>query len=122
MSFRPRVAPIKVALLPLSRDGGLEKIANSIHRAMTDEAITSRLDDSSGAVGRRYVRADEAGIPFAVTIDFQTLKDESVTIRERDSKMQLRVPGSEIVNLLISLANERISWQDAAHKYPAMTE
>ena len=53
--------------------------------------ILSKVDDSSGSIGRRYARADELGIPFGITVDFQSLKDASVTLRERDSMEQIRI-------------------------------
>ena len=59
--------------------------------------------DTSGSIGRRYARADEIGIPFCATVDFDTLKDESVTIRDRNTTKQIRVKISDLVGVLIKL-------------------
>ena len=65
---------------------------------------------SSAALGRRYARSDEIGVPFAVTVDFDTLTDDTVTIRERDSMIQVRVPKSEVTNIIFSIVHKRITW------------
>ena len=68
--------------------------------------------DTSGTIGRRYARSDEIGTPFAVTVDHQTLEDETVTIRERDSQEQVRVPLSDVTDKINSLLNKEVSFSD----------
>ena len=88
MRFRASVAPIKVAILPLSK-----KLAESAHKI--DANLRKRWNvfyDESGNIGRRYRRQDEVGTPYCVTIDFETEEDQKVTVRERDSMEQERVP------------------------------
>ena len=85
-----RIAPIKVAVLPLSRNTDLSPKARDL-AAELRRRWNVEFDDA-GAIGRRYRRQDEIGTPFCVTVDFETLEDDAVTIRERDSMAQTRVP------------------------------
>jgi len=94
LKLDPRLAPIKVAILPLVKDEKLIKIAKDIHKDLKKE--WNALYDEVATVGRRYRRQDEIGTPFVITVDFDTLKDDSVTIRDRDSMKQNRI---EIVRL-----------------------
>jgi len=96
MKFHPRVAPIKVAVFPLVKKEGMPEIAQKIHAACREAGLASFYDEK-GAVGRRYRRQDEAGTPFCVTVDGQTLKDNTVTIRDRDSLEQVRIGVDEVV-------------------------
>lgn len=81
MAFKPSVAPIKVGIYRLVNNPGFDVVVSRIKDLLHSENITCKVDSSSGTVGRRYARADELGIPFGVTIDFQTLLDNSVTVR-----------------------------------------
>jgi len=85
----PRLAPVKVAVLPLSRNEQLSPVAREL-AAELRESWMIEFDDA-GAIGRRYRRQDEIGTPFAVTVDFDTLEDKAVTVRERDTMAQERV-------------------------------
>ena len=93
MRFHPEIAPIKVAILPLSKK--LAEDARKIH-AQVRPHFMSQYDDT-GSIGKRYRRQDEIGTPLCVTVDFETLNDNAVTIRERDSMEQVRVPIGELV-------------------------
>ena len=84
------LAPIKVAVLPLSRNEKLTPLAKEVSTRLCPSFMTDY--DDSQSIGRRYRRQDEIGTPFCVTIDFQSLEDKQVTIRERDSLAQIRVP------------------------------
>ena len=75
------------------------------------------MDSSSGSVGRRYARADELGIPFGITVDFQSLLDGSVTLRDRDSTNQVRVPYSSLLELILQLVGEAVSWSTVMERY-----
>ena len=90
----PRIAPIKVAVLPLSRNEQLSPIAREVAQNLR-KAWNVDFDDA-GAIGRRYRRQDEIGTPYCVTIDFESLDDRAVTVRERDSMSQERVPLDEL--------------------------
>jgi glycyl-tRNA synthetase len=89
-----RLAPIKVIVLPLSRNENLSPLAREISADLRQN-FAVEFDDA-GAIGRRYRRADEIGVPFAVTIDFESLEDKAVTVRDRDNMEQVRVPISEL--------------------------
>jgi glycyl-tRNA synthetase len=90
LRLHPRLAPVKVAVLPLvSRDGMPEK-ARSIYEELR-ELMPAEYDDG-GSIGRRYRRQDEIGTPWGVTVDGQTMEDDTVTLRDRDSLEQVRVP------------------------------
>ncbi len=89
LRFDPRIAPVKVAVLPLSRNADLSPKARDL-AADLRKSWNTEFDDAS-AIGRRYRRQDEIGTPFCVTVDFETLDDQAVTVRERDSMRQERV-------------------------------
>jgi glycyl-tRNA synthetase len=94
-----RVAPYKVAVLPLSKKPELSALARPIWRTLAAHFASDY--DETQAIGRRYRRQDEIGTPFCVTIDFQSLEDQQVTIRERDSMTQRRVPIADLVPALL---------------------
>jgi glycyl-tRNA synthetase len=98
LRLHPQLAPVKVAVLPLVRKDGQPELAQRIHRELRERMQTEI--DSSGAIGRRYRRQDEIGTPYAVTIDHQSLEDETVTVRERDSLDQQRVPIAHLADEL----------------------
>ena len=85
----PRLAPVKVAVLPLSRNEDLSPKARDLAAEL--RAQWNVDFDDAGAIGRRYRRQDEIGTPYCVTVDFDTLEDHAVTVRERDSMAQERI-------------------------------
>lgn len=89
MKFHPRLAPVKAAILPLVKKDGMPEKAEGLYRELKKHFKVEY--DDGGAVGRRYRRQDEIGTPFCITIDGDTLKDDTVTIRERDTTQQRRV-------------------------------
>ncbi|HEY6565767.1 MAG TPA: glycine--tRNA ligase, partial [Pirellulaceae bacterium] len=93
MRLHPRIAPIKAAIFPLVKKDGMPEIAQELYRGLKKSFAV--FYDEKGAIGRRYRRQDEAGTPFCITIDSQTLVDRTVTIRDRDSLAQDRVPLGE---------------------------
>ena len=93
-----RLAPVKAAVLPLSRNDELNPIAKELAATLRK---TWNVDyDDSGAIGRRYRRQDEIGTPFCITVDFDSLEDKAVTIRERDSMAQERIPLANVASYL----------------------
>jgi len=96
MKFHPRLAPVKVAVFPLVKKEGMPEIATKIHQDARKAGLASFYDEK-GAVGRRYRRQDEAGTPFCVTVDGQTLEDQTVTVRDRDSLAQERIAADKVV-------------------------
>jgi len=98
LHLHPTLAPIKVAVLPLSRNEKLAPLAKEVHTYLRRHFMT-QYDDAQ-SIGRRYRRQDEIGTPFCVTIDFQSLEDKQVTIRERDTMSQIRVPISDLQRII----------------------
>lgn len=95
MKFHPRLAPIKAAILPLVKKDGMPEKALALYRELKKHFKVEY--DDGGAVGRRYRRQDEIGTPFCITIDGDTLKDDTVTIRDRDTLQQRRIPISSVL-------------------------
>jgi len=107
LHLHPSLAPIKVAVLPLSRRDKLVALAKQIYADLRRCWMVSY--DDAQSIGRRYRRQDEIGTPFCVTIDFQSLEDEQVTIRERDTMNQIRLPIAELKRTLeAKLAGEEL--------------
>jgi glycyl-tRNA synthetase len=94
LRLHPRIAPVKVAVLPLVNKDGQPEVARNLY-----EDLRRRMPaefDSGGSIGKRYRRQDEIGTPWGVTVDHQTLEDETVTLRDRDSLEQSRIPIAEV--------------------------
>ncbi len=89
LKLPPYLAPIQVAVFPLVNKDGLPEKAKEVYNMLKVELDT--FFDKKSSIGRRYYRVDEIGVPYGVTIDYDTLKDDTVTIRERDSKKQIRI-------------------------------
>jgi glycyl-tRNA synthetase len=99
LHLNPKVAPMKLAIFPLMKKDGLDTKAKEIYNTLSS---TWYVDyDDSAAIGKRYRRHDEIGTPYCITIDYETLKDNTVTIRERDSMKQERIFIAEIPSYLI---------------------
>jgi glycyl-tRNA synthetase len=102
MHFTSAVAPVQVAVLPLLTRKELTDPAKEIIAKLREKTLLVNYDDS-GTIGRRYRRNDEIGTPYSITVDYDTLEDGTVTIRERDSMRQVRSPIEGIENLLYEL-------------------
>jgi glycyl-tRNA synthetase len=98
LRFHPSVAPIKAGVFPLVKKDGMPEFAGRLAKEL--RAAFPVFYDESGAIGRRYRRQDEVGTPFCVTVDFDTLEDRQVTVRERDSMAQDRIQVENLVNYL----------------------
>ena len=94
MHFKPFLAPFKVAILPLQKNLG-EK-AKEVYNLLSKKFMCDY--DEAGSIGKRYRRQDEIGTPFCVTIDFDTLEDNTVTVRDRDTMAQIRLPIDELAD------------------------
>lgn len=103
MKLHPRLAPIKAAVFPLVKKDGMPEVAQEIYGELKQHMTV--FYDAKGAVGRRYRRQDEAGTPFCITVDGETLTDKTVTVRDRDSLEQWRVK----IDDLTAELNSRIS-------------
>ena len=100
LKFNTVIAPIKVGVLSLISDEKLVKLANEIDRNLRDAGIKTYYDDG-GSIGRRYARMDEVGTPFCITVDHDSLKDNTVTIRDRDTTKQVRKKIDELTEYII---------------------
>ena len=99
LRFHPRLAPIKAAVLPLAKNKPeLVEKAQAIYKRLQRRYFVTY--DVAGAIGRRYRRMDEVGTPYCITVDFETLDDDTVTLRERDSTEQRRVTIPELLEYL----------------------
>jgi glycyl-tRNA synthetase len=95
MKLHPRLAPIKAAVFPLVKKDGMPEVAHGSYLALKKRFNV--FYDEKGAVGRRYRRQDEAGTPYCITVDGQTLHDQTVTVRDRDSLKQWRIKADDCV-------------------------
>jgi glycyl-tRNA synthetase len=120
LSLSSVVAPIKCAVLPLMVKDELLPFVTTIEKALTKRHISNRSDLSGVALGRKYARMDEIGTPFAATIDYQTVTDQTVTLRERDSMQQVRVPISVLAATINDLIDDETTWEAVAKKYPVV--
>ncbi len=98
LRLSPKVAPIKAGIFPLVKRDGMPELAHKIVDMLRPHFVV--FYDESGAIGRRYRRQDEAGTPFGITVDSQSLQDQTVTVRERDSMRQERVAIDRLVDWL----------------------
>ena len=98
LRLHPALAPIKVAVLPLSKNERLVPVADEVAALLRPELMIDV--DVAGSIGRRYRRQDEVGTPLCVTIDFDTLDDDAVTVRDRDTMEQVRVPIGDLVDVV----------------------
>jgi len=118
LTFAPAVAPVKVSILPLSGNDRFIPFCKDLSRQFTAFNLANQMNDSGVSIGRRYARADEIGVPYAVTVDFQTIEDKTVTIRDRDSMQQIRVSLRDAVLIVAQLITETMTWPEAYNKYP----
>ena len=100
LRLRPTVAPIDVAVLPLMEKDGLQNVSEDIHQLICSTKNLASYYDGSGSIGRRYARADEVGVPWALTVDHETLENGTVTIRRRDDGKQMRSLPRDIITAL----------------------
>lgn len=99
LSFPRELAPVQAGVYPLVGKDGLPEKALQLYHTLLKEGFAVEYDES-GSIGRRYARADEAGTPLGVTVDYDSLKDDAVTIRDRDTWKQVRTPISQLADLL----------------------
>jgi glycyl-tRNA synthetase len=109
LRLRPSVAPVQVAVFPLMTRDGLDAIAREITRTLQKKGVLTEYDDS-GAIGRRYRRQDEIGTPFAITVDYDSKEDRTVTIRDRDSMKQVRIAIDRIPATVCTLIDGTVTF------------
>ncbi len=112
LSLNPLIAPCHCTVFPIVNKEGFPELAREIEKMLRDGWIDVLFDDS-GSIGRRYARSDEVGIPYCITIDGDSIKNNDVTIRERDTTKQIRVKISELRNILRALVYGEIKFEKA---------
>jgi glycyl-tRNA synthetase len=111
LSFPRAIAPIQIGIYPLMGKDGMDAKAKEIQKQLSDEGFMTDYDDS-GSIGRRYARADEAGVQLGITIDYDTLENQTVTIRDRDSWTQVRTPIADLPKLLHRYFENKANFND----------
>jgi len=115
LHLNPAIAPVQAAVFPLMNKDGLDTIARNLALGLQKTGILAQYDDN-GAIGRRYRRQDEIGTPYTITIDYDTLKDHTVTLRERDSMQQVRLLASTVPETLSRLIQGTLPFAEAGRK------
>ncbi|OMJ22408.1 putative glycine-tRNA ligase [Smittium culicis] len=119
--FNPLMAPFKVLVLPLLKNASFKPVLTQVARSLRSMGVPARVDDAASAsIGRRYSRNDELGIPFAITVDFQTIEDGAITLRERDSTNQIRSDINTILDLVVKLVNGTEVWENVIKTHPVI--
>ncbi|SMN18007.1 similar to Saccharomyces cerevisiae YBR121C GRS1 Cytoplasmic and mitochondrial glycyl-tRNA synthase that ligates glycine to the cognate anticodon bearing tRNA [Maudiozyma saulgeensis] len=121
LSFPPLVAPSKVLLVPLSNNKELQPVTKKVSDILRKAQIPFKVDDSGVSIGKRYSRNDELGTPFGVTIDFDSVKDGSVTLRERDSTQQVRGSVEDIIKAIKDITYFGVSWEEGTKNLEVFT-
>ncbi|KAI5293517.1 Glycine--tRNA ligase 1, mitochondrial, partial [Ascosphaera acerosa] len=121
LSFPPIVAPTKVLLVPLSSNPAFEPLVTDLRHKLRRLGIASRVDSSSASIGKRYARNDELGTPFGITVDFQSVKDRTLTLRERDSTKQVRASEVDILLAVKALVAGEETWEEVSERLPEFT-
>jgi glycyl-tRNA synthetase len=111
LSFPRDMVPIQVGVYPLVSKDGLPEKAWQLHKMLVDEGFVAEYDEA-GSIGRRYARADEVGVPLGITVDYETLSDGTVTIRDRDSWKQVRSRIEDLPELLHKYFKGNINFED----------
>ncbi|RLI00389.1 glycine--tRNA ligase, partial [Candidatus Bathyarchaeota archaeon] len=105
------IAPIQLAVLPLVQKDGLPERARELYERLVDEGFSVEYDEA-GSIGRRYARFDEIGVPLCITVDYRTLEDDTVTIRDRDSWKQVRSSVKDLPQTLWEFFRFKADFQD----------
>ncbi len=111
LKLEKQIAPVGVSVFPLVNKDELVEQARNIRDELRNQGIIAEYD-GSGTIGRRYARSDEIGVPFAVTVDHDTLENNTVTIRNRDNLKQVRISIKEVYRVLIDLLDGRLEFED----------
>lgn len=131
LKFKPCMAPTKCGIIPLKNvkkeeEENIDKYCDEISHYLNHKMLSNTIDDSSVSIGKKYARLDEIGTPFAVTVDADTLSKHFITLRERDTMTQVRIPipeltdntdYSELAGILYDLCHEHITWESILSKF-----
>jgi len=120
LSLPPLVAPHKCALLPLQSESKFDPFLTKLSKDLKALNLSHLKDVSAVTIGKKYARMDELGVPFAVTVDYDTLTDNCVTLRERDSTNQIRIPIDKVPSTLLSFVTQSLTWSTLLLSYPLL--
>jgi glycyl-tRNA synthetase len=121
IALPPKIAPYKCSILTVVCNDDFEKYVNNISEQFKKAGISHKADTTGQSIGKRYARTDEVGIPFGITIDHKTLEENTVTLREIVTTQQVRIPVAEVIEVINSLSEDAIIWEDVVKKYPLFT-
>ena len=116
------VAPTKVLLVPLSNHPDFRPLIQRLGHKLRQLGISSRVDDSSASIGKRYSRNDELGTPLGITVDFQSVKDNTFTLRDRDTTKQVRSDEKTICDAIQSVVEGSKTWAQVQVELPQFTQ
>jgi glycyl-tRNA synthetase len=119
MSFKPTVAPVKVLVVPLQKDARFAPLIAQLEQRLDEDAMSFKLDQSGVSIGKRYSRNDELGIPFGITVDYQSLEDNTFTLRDRDSTKQVRASLDQILEAVVKMVRGKEVWADVEKRLPS---
>ncbi|MCJ1341700.1 Glycine--tRNA ligase 1, mitochondrial [Bachmanniomyces sp. S44760] len=118
LSFPPSVAPTKVLIVPLSTHPSFAPHVKQLSQQFRTMRVSHRVDDSSASIGKRYSRNDELGTSFGITVDFDSVKDNTFTLRDRDSTKQVRTNATDIIRAIKNLTDGVEKWTDVFERLP----
>lgn len=105
--------------MPLSSHESFKPLVKRLSHTLRMQGISNRVDDSSASIGKRYSRNDELGTPLGITVDFQSVQDDTFTLRDRDSTKQVRATQDDIVQAIKELVDGSKTWTDVEKTLPA---
>ena len=108
-------------LVPLSNNPDFQPLIKRLGQKLRQLGISNRVDDSSVSIGKRYSRNDELGTPLGITVDFQSVKDNTFTLRDRDTTKQVRSDEDTICDAITSLVEGQKTWADVQKELPEFT-
>ncbi|RWS26501.1 glycine--tRNA ligase-like protein [Leptotrombidium deliense] len=121
-TFPANISPIKCKVFPLGSNDDHKMLASKVDEYLHSNGIECELDDARLSIGKRYVKSDEIGTPYGVTVDFDSLLEpHSVTLRDRDSTMQVRVPIESLVDILNNLISGKVTFESLTDQFPIFT-
>ena len=106
-------------LVPLSNNTSFAPLINALGIKLRKLGISSRVDDSGASIGKRYARNDELGTALGITVDFQSVKDRTLTLRDRDSTKQVRASEEDVLKAVQSICEGNETWSDVQKRLPA---
>ncbi|THG94168.1 hypothetical protein EW026_g7248 [Hermanssonia centrifuga] len=116
LSLPPIIAPTKVLIVPLSPRDEFKPLVREVSAKLRKAGVFSNVDDSNQTIGKRYARNDELGTPFGLTIDFASISKRTMTLRERDTTIQLIGDIDEVIPIVIELVNGSMDWPEACQR------